>query len=177
MSKSLQDQLLKAGLVDKKAVTKAKKEKTKATRAAHKSKTVVEDEIKVAAREAREQAAARNREMAAEQNARAERKAINAQIKQLIEVNKVAQQGETAFNFADGTKIKKIYVSDTVAKHISDGRLAIVKQGDRYELVPRPVAEKIALRDESRIISIAKEQTTEEDDPYADFQIPDDLMW
>ncbi len=46
--------------------------------------------------------------------------------------------------------------------------------------MPAGVAEKIRQRDESVILLLntrsAAEQV-EEDDPYADFQIPDDLMW
>ncbi|MEL7287591.1 MAG: DUF2058 family protein, partial [Pseudomonadota bacterium] len=44
---------------------------------------------------------------------------------------------------------------------------------------PRPVANKIAQRDESVIIE-QKETESDipaEDDPYADFVVPDDLMW
>jgi len=57
--------------------------------------------------------------------------------------------------------------------------IAIIKLGDQYELVPSPVAEKIAQRDESRIIlqNQASKDSGDEDDSYADYQIPDDLMW
>jgi len=41
------------------------------------------------------------------------------------------------------------------------------------------VAEKIRQRDQESFIYIAENasQEVEEDDPYADYQIPDDLMW
>jgi len=54
-----------------------------------------------------------------------------------------------------------------------------VKLGDKYELVPTPVAEKIQQRDVSYVITqvLSAPIETDEEDPYADYQIPDDLMW
>jgi hypothetical protein len=47
-----------------------------------------------------------------------------------------------------------------------------------YEVIPSIVAEKIRLRDESCIVSNAVRQLDNEgDDPYADYKVPDDLMW
>ncbi len=40
------------------------------------------------------------------------------------------------------------------------------------------IGEKIAQRDASIVVQIKKKvQEVEEDDPYADYKIPDDLMW
>ena len=48
-----------------------------------------------------------------------------------------------------------------------------------YAIIPAVVADKIAQRDESYIVlnSALSEDVQDEDDPYADFKIPDDLMW
>jgi uncharacterized protein YaiL (DUF2058 family) len=44
--------------------------------------------------------------------------------------------------------------------------------------VPAVVADKIKQRDESVVLSQQAVNTDiDEDDPYADYQIPDDLMW
>ena len=54
----------------------------------------------------------------------------------------------------------------------------IVVQNGVVELVPRVIADKIAERDASLVVRVKKTETVvEEDDPYAAFQIPDDLMW
>ena len=176
---SLQDQLLKAGLVDAKKAKQAKKDKRKSDKVQKKSKQVVVDETKAQAQQAREEKARRDRELNAERQAEAERKAIAAQIKQLIQMNQQSKGGDVAYNFTDGKQIKKIYVSDEVQKQLTRGRLAIVKLEEDYQLVPYPVAEKIAQRDESVLISVIQNSydTQEDDDPYADYQIPDDLMW
>ena len=177
---SLQDQLLKAGLVDAKKAKQAKKDKRKADKVQKKSKQAVVDETKVQAQQAREEKAQRDRELNAERQAEAERKAVAAQIKQLIQMNQQSKgDGDIAYNFTDGKQIKKIYVSDAVQKQLTRGRLAIVKLEEDYQLVPFPVAEKIAQRDESMVIAVSEksDDIMEEDDPYADYQIPDDLMW
>ena len=54
-------------------------------------------------------------------------------------------------------------------------------RGQGYELVSKPVADRITHRDAECIIinedSIKTEQSQDEDDPYADYKIPDDLIW
>jgi len=57
--------------------------------------------------------------------------------------------------------------------------VAIAKLNDSYELLPAAAAEKIMQRDQDVIVVLNKNEQNEvaEDDPYADYQIPDDLMW
>ena len=176
---SLQDQLLKAGLVGEKQAKQVSKQKRKEQKIQKKSNQPVVDETKVKIQQDREEKAARDRELNAQRKAEADQKAIAAQIKQLIERNLQSKGGgNVAYNFTDGSKIKKIYVSQAVFDQLSRGRLAIVRLGENYELVPLPVADKIAERDASIIASVsAKQDHTDEDDPYAEYEIPDDLMW
>ncbi|MDE1464534.1 DUF2058 domain-containing protein [Spartinivicinus poritis] len=180
MSKSLQDQLLKAGLVDKKKANQIKKDQHKKKKTKQKSKETAVDETKLSAQQAIQEKAERDRLLNLELKAEAEKKAITAQIKQLIELNKINKgDGEVGYNFTDEKKIKKIYVTETLQIDLSKGRLAIVRLNEGYELVPKAIAEKIMLRDESCIAFLAEntQQEMDEDDPYADYQIPDDLMW
>ncbi len=45
-------------------------------------------------------------------------------------------------------------------------------------MVPRVIADKIAERDASLVVRVKKTDTAvEADDPYAAYQVPDDLMW
>lgn len=176
---SLQDQLLKAGLIDEKKAKQVRKEKRKTAKVQRKSNDIVVDETKQQVQKAREEKTERDRQLNAARKAEAERKAIAAQIKQLIEMNRQPKdRGELAYNFTDGGKIKQLYISATLQRRLTNGLLAIVKLNDGYELVPAPVAERIAQRDPASIIALnAKQETPEDDDPYADYQIPDDLMW
>jgi hypothetical protein len=89
------------------------------------------------------------------------------------------KQGDVAYQFTDGTKIKKLYITQQLQNDLIKGRLAIAKLGDSYELLPAPAAEKIMQRDAQVIVLLNRNESIEvdEDDPYADYQIPDDLMW
>lgn len=182
MAGSLQDQLLQAGLTDADKAKKLAKDKRKQAKVARRSGTELNEESKEAARRAREENARRDRELNQALNSKAQRKAINAQIKQLIETNKLEKgRGEIGFNFTDGKKVKKIYVTALEQKQLSAGVLAIARQGDQYEVLPRPVADKIADRDSDRVIVCGEIEdatlTEEERDWYQDYEIPDDLMW
>ena len=60
---------------------------------------------------------------------------------------------------------------------LSNGQLVLVAFHDDVKAVGVKVADKIKQRDESKILLHNENTTTDDDDPYADFQIPDDLMW
>ena len=180
MAGSLQDQLLKAGLADKNKAKQIKKEKTKQVQQQRKSKQGVVDENKQQLQQIRQQKQQRDRQLNEQRKAEADKKAIAAQVKQLIEVNCLSRQdAELDYNFTDNKKIKKILVDSVMLEQLSRGRLAIVSLQDKYEVVPAAVAEKIQQRLPERVI-VANEVANneiDEDDPHADYQIPDDLMW
>lgn len=175
---SLQDQLLKAGVVDTQKAKKLNKEKRKQAKQ-QKGQAVV-DETKQAAKQALAEKDARSREINRQKQLEADKKAIEAQIIQLINTNRVPRKhGEIAYQFTDTKTIKRLYVSQQLQDQLSKGLLAIAKIGDNYELVPAGIADKICQRDAAFIVSHHQKsaETIAEDDPYADFQIPDDLMW
>jgi len=176
---SLQDQLLKAGLIDDKKANKIKKSKHKQTKQKQKNKIETTDEAKLAAQQAQAGKVLRDRQLNQQRKAEAERKAVAAQVRQLVEMNRQPRdEGDITYSFTDGTLIKRIPVSEIQLKQLSNGRLCIIKLDGQYELIPTLVAEKIQLRDDStQILSNQSTDTPDEDDPYADFQVPDDLMW
>jgi len=183
MAISLQDQLLNSGLIDKSKANQVKKGKYKQSKLQRNSKTTQTDEVTLLAQQALAEKQAKDRELNLQKKAEAEEKAIVAQIKQLIKENaqsKAKGDDGVAYNFSDNNIVKKIYVSETTLKHISNGKLAIVKYDSTYEIVPAVVAEKIKQRDASYVLVMndkTQEESSASDDPYADFQIPDDLMW
>lgn len=182
MAISLQEQLLKAGLVKEKQLKKSNSEKRKQVKQQQHSKAGVVDEAKEAARLALAEKAERDRDLAREQNRVAANKAIAAQIKQIVLMNRQPKNnGDIVYNFVDDKKIKSLHVDQTTINHLSQGRLAIVKLDDKYEIVPQKAALKIRQRD-AAIVMVCNTQTnaadgSNEDDPYADFKVPDDLMW
>ncbi|MBA54271.1 MAG: nucleoprotein/polynucleotide-associated enzyme [Pseudomonadales bacterium] len=176
---SLQDQLLKAGIIDKSKNQKAKKEKHKQQKQLPKGQ-VQEDEAKILAAKARAEKLEKDRQINQKNQQEAERRAILAQIKQLVATSRLSREGaEQPYQFAHDKKIKKIYVTDEQQRRLVAGQLAIVVLNDQYELVPPKVAEKIAQRDEAYVVVMNQldSNPVDVDDPYADYQIPDDLMW
>ncbi len=181
MANSLRDQLLKKGLVDEKKLKQVTSAERKQQKMQRKSKEVSEDEVKRAAQQAAAEKVERDRELNRQQKEKAERKAIAAQVAQLIQMNRVSRgEGEIAFNFVDGGKVKRLYVTERLRDQLSQGLLAIVTLAGQYELVPSAVAQKVRQRDEAAVILLNDRANTEAedpDDPYKDYKIPDDLMW
>jgi uncharacterized protein YaiL (DUF2058 family) len=176
---SLQEQFLKAGLVDKNKVKQANQDKSKQKKVERRTGTQSVDEVRLAALETQRKNAERARELNAQRDAAATQKAIAAQIAQMVQKNRQNKgAGDIAYNFTHGTKIERIYVSAAVQAHLMAGRLVIVCLGGATELVPKVIADKIAERDASLVVRVNKASAEiDADDPYAAFQIPDDLMW
>jgi len=181
MGNSLFEQLKKSGLVDDKKAKKAKQSQYKNKKQKNKKGAAAQvDETTLLARKTHAEKVERDRQLNQLKKKEAERKAIAAQIKQLIETNRVEDgNGDVAYNFTDANVVKRIYISEKAHKGLISGRLAVAKLGEGYELVPAPVADKIKQRDEQCIIKCEHSIEAElvENDPYADYKIPDDLMW
>jgi len=62
---------------------------------------------------------------------------------------------------------------------IAEGRLAIVKLGQQYEVVSAEAARKIQSRDTAGVIVFNEQNKIVDavDDAYAQYQVPDDLIW
>jgi len=169
---TLQEQMLKAGLVNEKKLKKAKK--------GSKKSRVQAREVKAAVEESKRQQQERDKALSEEQKEQRLSKEIKAQIKQLIEMNKIDQkEGDIKYNFTDGTLVKAIYVEQLIRDQLAKGILSIARFEETYVVIPSSVAKKIAMRDDSAIIeqNAPAEDIPAEDDPYADFVVPDDLMW
>ena len=176
---SLQEQLLKAGLVDKNKVKLANQDKSKQKKIDRRTCSQSVEASRLAALDAQRKNAERARELNAQRNAATTQKAIVAQIAQMVQKNRQSKgTGDIAYNFTHDNKIERLYVSAAVQAHLIAGRLVIFCQGGTTELVPKIIADKIAERDASIVVRVNKTGTEiDADDPYAAFQIPDDLMW
>jgi uncharacterized protein len=182
MSLSLQDQLLKAGVANKKQAKKASSALRKKQKNKHLGKG--DGQAEKEAKQRIKEKTQRDKELNRINQEKAQRKAIAAQIRQLVEMNRQSlEDGDAVYNFLDGKTVRKIHVPEEMIAMLGRGSLSIVKLGDGYEVVSEKVANKISERDASVIIvrNQASEQrsndSSEDDDPYADFQVPDDLMW
>ena len=188
MGNPFQDQLLKAGVVTKKQVKKAQQDKSRKNKQQQSKKVKAVDETKLKAQQAAADKATRDRELNKQKEQQARQKAVSIEINQLIENNCLTRDDncEIAYNFEHNKKIKRIYIDAEMQQQIAQGKLAIARIEGRYELVPKNIAEKIQQRNEKRLAVYSQNtdsnqnqsnNKTDENDPYADYQIPDDLQW
>jgi len=175
---SLKDQLLKAGLVKPKEVNKQPKKKAP-TQAKKNRKKPSEQTLRT--QRAMLDKAKKDKRLNEQRKAEAAKRELAAQIKQLVDGSKLDRKdGETAYHFTYKKKVKSLYVTQQQQAQLSRDQIVIVSLGaERFELVPKTVAQKIAERDRKCVVKNAEVAPAEqaEDDPYADYQIPDDLTW
>ncbi len=151
MAGSLGDQLLKAGLVNKKKVNKANQEK-RAQRKKNKGKKVAPAQPNAAQQEQMKQQV-RSRELNQQANREKQRREKEAQVKQLVRENALdLKKCDQPYYFKMGIKIKKLYVDKAITEKLSKGSLAIVQCNDQYSVVPAKVARQIARRDASALV-------------------------
>ena len=97
-----------------------------------------------------------------------------------MQLNRIAQDAEgIAYQFNHASKVKTVYVNEKLRDALINGRAGIVNVESGYEIVPAEVARKIKDRDTGSVIVLNQPGQDEPaaDDPYAAYQIPDDLMW
>ena len=179
MANSFQDQLLKAGLVDRNKVNNANREKHKQIKQQQHTNTPATNAAKLQAQHTSVEKAQRDRELNRQKVELENKKATAAQIKQLVETNRVPKgDGDCAYHFQDANKIQQLYMTEATRKQIVQGALVIVRFGNEYELVPKQAAEKIAQRDPGCLLTIKDSaQDAAVEDEYAKYKIPDNLTW
>ena len=174
---ALQAQLLKAGLVDNKKAKKLSKQ------AVHEKRTgdSTDAEIKAKIEQDKQAKLAKDQAIELEKKAILQEKELNAAIVQMISQHKIRDtDGDVSYQFIDETKIKKVYINQQIYNALVSGSLVIAKDGESYAFLPKALAERINSKLEGFIIvnnSEKNEAITDEEDPYAAYVIPDDLMW
>ncbi|QFY41609.1 DUF2058 domain-containing protein [Candidatus Methylospira mobilis] len=184
MSNALRDQLLKAGLVNSKQVKQAAKSKQQEKLISKEQKKPDEQSaLRQQAMQAQNEKVVRDRQLNQQRKEAAEARAIEAQIKQLVDAHRLPIQNasDIPFNFTDQGKIKRLYIPDSMRAAISNGQMAIVRCGGIYDVVHNDIATKIAERHASSVVLWNKPEASgtpnATTDPYAGYEVPDDLMW
>ncbi|MBA3010295.1 MAG: DUF2058 domain-containing protein [Proteobacteria bacterium] len=150
MGTSFKDQLLKAGLVNKKQVQKAGHEKN-TNRKKNKGQSASPEENKTRQEQLAKEK--HNIQLNLQLNAEKQRLENLSQARQLIETNRLPLEDyDEPYYFAMGKKIKKLFVTEEIAKKLSFGQLAIVKLDESFQIVPARVAHQIASRDPESLV-------------------------
>lgn len=179
MGNPFQDQLLKAGLVTKKQVQKVQQDKSRKNKQQRSKKETVVDETKLKAQQAAQEKAKHDRELNKKKEQQARQKAVSIEINQIITNNCLARDEscDIVYNFEHDKKVRRIYVNAEMKQQIVQGKVGIARIEGRYELVLKSIAEKIQQRNEKRVVIFDVQEVVDENDPYAEYEIPDDLIW
>jgi uncharacterized protein len=183
-SLSLRDQLLKAGLVNEQQVKEAERQAQRKQYQGQKHQPRAErngpSPQELAAKKQAEAKAARDQELNRKSQEKAQRKALYAQIRELVTQNRIARPDvEETYNFIDGGKVRRIRADAALRERITRGDVMLVRCEGRYELVLPDIAEKIRERDARAVVAQIQPSAATEvvDEAYKDFVVPDDLMW
>lgn len=186
---ALQAQLLKAGLVKKSQVSQVANQQAKARVDKHDSKAAAvaaeAENARIEAEKARLDKVERDRQLAAERNTQRRAGELRAQARQIISDKKVVAKGEAEYRFNDGEVVRTVLMSEALRQQVIDAALVIARDGDGFALLPRPAAaqvreraaELIVLDNAGRDYVEPSTGNAEDDAYYAQFQVPDDLMW
>lgn len=180
MANSLQEQLLKAGLADQKKLREVAQEKRKQSKKPKSAKArPPADEAKQRMERALAEKQARDRALNQQKQEATKARELASQIKQIVEQHGLApEEGDIAYHFTRDGKVKTLYVTAKIQSQLAQGHLGIAAHADGYALVPATVADKIRQRDPAWFV-VCNEASEEPagDDPYAQYAVPDDLMW
>jgi len=181
---SLQEQLLKAGLTTKQKARQANSDKRKTgkqKRSGVKVETSLQEQVKQELELAKKEKLARDIALNNEKKQALLAKEQQLRILQILQHHQITNvNGEAEYNYTFNNRIKKLLLDAVTHKALVNGRLALCGIDDTTYLVTSETAEKVASLDEKVILvqnTKVLDEAIAEDDPYAEFQIPDDLMW
>lgn len=179
MRNPLQEQLLKAGLVNKAKAAQVVREQAKK----HKGKApVAASPEQIDAQRLQAEKAERDRTLAAERNAQLRLNEARVQARQIVEAHKIKREGEIPYRFTDGDRIRDVLVNEALRAQLAGGTLVIVRHGQSHELLPRVAADKVRERDPTLIVldhghTEPSRGNDADDEYYKQFEVPDDLIW
>jgi uncharacterized protein YaiL (DUF2058 family) len=195
MGKTLQEQLQSLCVTGKGGKAEKKTENQKKSKSfpqkqhpPQESKVIVKkqpapvlEERDLLGKQIREKREVRERENELERQEKLQRRAKEQEVKQLIEEQRLKRPEDgIAYRFNVSGTIRRIFVTQEMADQLSDGRLAIVVQGEGCELLPAEATNRLrTLNDRLMIIHNrpAEGKDGSSDDPYGEYQVPDDLTW
>jgi uncharacterized protein YaiL (DUF2058 family) len=195
MANSLRDELLKAGLVTEQQVRNADERRrrppprpasTKRSRPDNRQNTRTQPTHRPPISQRRQELDTREaerrkqeEERKAKEQERKARKVARAKVRTLLSRERQNDpKAEVSHKFLIGNQIKGVYVTTDQHRLLSSGDLAIVYFEKRAHLIAQDVAEKIRAISPSTFIHIGVEEARkDEDDTYAGYEVPDDLIW
>lgn len=183
MTMSLREQLIAAGLGSKKQGKKAEQQQRQQAHEQRKQNVPPAiDKERLAAQQAQAAKIARDMELNRKQREKAARRALTAEVRQLVEKNRIPRiESDEYFNFIDRKKVRRVGVNSDVRAKLMRSELTIVRHEGFYAIVPAEIAARIKDKDPEFVVPLdlatSTAQPASDDDPYKDHVVPDDLMW
>ncbi|MEI6897677.1 MAG: DUF2058 domain-containing protein [Psychromonas sp.] len=178
---SLQEQLMKSGLINKQKAQQAQTEKRRKAKQKKKKGTLEISQAQYAVNAKKEQQKKqdlqKNKAVQISLDERASHGKLIQMIAQHCEKN---YQGEIDYHFTYAAKVKRIAINETTQRNLVNGLLAICVLNDEFYLINKEATEKLTKIDASVLVALHEKvdvEALDEDDPYAEFTIPDDLVW
>ena len=181
---SLQDQLLKAGLTTKQKTRQAnsdQRKKNKQKRSGVQHDASLQETVQQDLAQQKNDKLAKDNALNEEKKKQLIAKEQQLRIKQILVHHQLKNiKGDNEYNYTFDNKIKKLALDLQTHKALINGRLSVCGFEEETYVVTSETAEKLAELD-TQIILVQNEkvveENTDENDPYADYQIPDDMMW
>jgi uncharacterized protein len=112
-----------------------------------------------------------------------EERALRKRVHTMIADATIArEEAEVPYHFVKGSRVKRLYVTQEQRDQLAAAQLAVAAMKGRHYLIPMAVAKEVKALIPPYFIAMGNSQDpvdadTEVDDEYADYQVPDDLMW
>lgn len=158
MGLSLQEQLLKAGLVNQKQVKKAEHElrvQKKKGKKGQKGAQPNSNDAKERLKKQRAQQAEQDRQLNRNRLEQEQQKADLAAAQQLVQVNgEKLEQGDIAFHYVNGNgQIERLHVTQQVADQLASGTVGVAEHSGEYVLLPANTVAKVLQRAAQLIVA------------------------
>jgi len=181
---SLQDQLLKAGLTTKQKSRQAntdKRKKNKQQRSGVVHEASLQEQVKKDLTISKQEKLVKDLALNEDKKKQLADKEKHLRILQILQHHQIKNvNGDSEYNYTFSNAIKKLFVNSVTHRALVNGQLALCGLEEVTYIVTAETAGKLATLNESVILVQNDKIVTEdvdEDDPYADFQIPDDMVW
>ena len=179
---SLQDQLMNSGLINKQKAKQAQTEKRRKAKQKKKKGSVEVSDVQVAIKEKAEAQKQKDLQKNQQTQEQLEQRAAHGKLIQMIAQHcEKDYQGELDYHFTYDNKVKRIAVKPEIQKGLINGRFAICVLNEEFYLINKEAAQKLREIDESVLVALHDQSNNKEEEaevnPYAEFAVPDDLMW
>ena len=190
MRGSLQDQLLKSGIATEEQLKKPKpkiKPVSKSRKSHSKSNAKTNNKPSQASRVQQNAQQNKQPKQKTAEEAPTLGKALRTEIKQLLKTNKLNDKtGEIPYNYVIAGQVKRFYINEKQQIELKAGKMVIVNWNTiSYLITTEAEVELRKLHPTIEVASVISETESaktqdkkkDENDPYSDYEIPDDLSW